>query len=136
MKAVFADTFFWVALLNTNDSRHNEVTQWLAHHQNMSIVTTDEVVIEMLNAFSGKGSHFRKIAGQYATSIITGGIFDVKPQSRHSLQEGLTLYLSRLDKGYSLTDYISMTVMRRQSISDVLTKDVHFTQEGYVALFK
>ena len=53
MKVVFADTFFWIALLNTHESKHDEVTRWLEQNQNKCIITTDEVVIEMLNAFSG-----------------------------------------------------------------------------------
>ena len=45
--------------------------------------------------------------------------------------EGLALYGSRLDKGYSLTDCISMNAMRERGITDVLTHDDHFTQEGF-----
>ncbi len=46
----------------------------------------------------------------------------------------MSLYESRLDKGYSLTDCISMTVMRERNISDVLTHDNHFRQEGFKIL--
>jgi predicted nucleic acid-binding protein len=41
------------------------------------------------------------------------------------------LYEQRHDKGYSLVDCTSMTTMRRQGISEVLTNDHHFTQEGF-----
>jgi predicted nucleic acid-binding protein len=44
---------------------------------------------------------------------------------------GLGLYEKRLDKGYSLTDCISMNTMRRLSIDTVLTNDRHFVQEGF-----
>ena len=44
---------------------------------------------------------------------------------------GLTLYETRPDKGYSLTDCISMTTMRQESITEVLTHDDHFTREGF-----
>ncbi|HMG73540.1 MAG TPA: hypothetical protein VK582_08565 [Pyrinomonadaceae bacterium] len=37
----------------------------------------------------------------------------------------------RPDKGYSLTDCISMNVMRERGLTDVLTNDPHFRQEGY-----
>jgi predicted nucleic acid-binding protein len=36
--------------------------------------------------------------------------------------EGLALYRARPDKDYSLTDCISMRVMRRESLTDALTK--------------
>jgi predicted nucleic acid-binding protein len=43
----------------------------------------------------------------------------------------LALYEARLDTQYSLTDCISMHVMRREGLTDVLTNDHHCTQEGF-----
>ena len=59
----------------------------------------------------------------------------VFPQSRASLLDALTLYESRPDKEYSLTDCISMQTMRREGLTEVLTNDHHFTQEGFRILF-
>jgi predicted nucleic acid-binding protein len=42
----------------------------------------------------------------------------------------------RSDKGYSLTDCISMIIMRQMGIAEVLTHDKHFTQEGFSILFQ
>jgi predicted nucleic acid-binding protein len=50
--------------------------------------------------------------------------------------KGLDLYESRLDKGYSLTDCISMIVLRERRITDVLTHDRHFAQEGFNILLQ
>jgi len=60
----------------------------------------------------------------------------VHPQSRESFLAGLHLYEQRYDKGYSLVDCISMTTMRRQGISEVLTNDRHFTQEGFTVVLR
>jgi len=49
--------------------------------------------------------------------------------------EGLSLYRARPDKAYSLTDCISMQTMRCEGLTDVLTNDHHFTQEGFRILF-
>ena len=49
---------------------------------------------------------------------------------------GLELYESRLDKHYSLTDCSSMQMMRRLGLTDALTNDRHFTQEGFSILFQ
>ena len=57
------------------------------------------------------------------------------PQSHESFLAGLDLYEARLDKGYSLTDCISVNTMRAEGVADVLTNDVHFRQEGFRALF-
>jgi uncharacterized protein len=48
--------------------------------------------------------------------------------------KGFELYNSRLDKGYSLTDCVSMNIMREQNITQILTNDVHFEQEGFSVL--
>ena len=57
-------------------------------------------------------------------------------QSRESFHSGLELYRARPDKGYSLTDCISMRTMRREGITEVLTNDRHFEQEGLRALLR
>ncbi len=45
-------------------------------------------------------------------------------------------YGKRLDKSYSLTDCISMIVMQQMGITEVLTHDKHFAQEGFTLLFQ
>ena len=58
----------------------------------------------------------------------------IHPQSHQTFLAGLALYEARPDKGYSLTDCISMNVMRAHNLSDVLTHDDHFQQEGFTIL--
>jgi predicted nucleic acid-binding protein len=48
----------------------------------------------------------------------------------------MALYGARPDKGYSLTDCISMQTMRKEGLTEVLTNDRHFEQEGFRALFR
>lgn len=59
---------------------------------------------------------------------------EVMPQSRESFLRGLMLYEARRDKNYSMTDCISMELMRERSISAVLTNDRHFAPEGFMVL--
>ncbi len=40
----------------------------------------------------------------------------------------------RLDKEYSLTDCMGMVICREYGITDVLTHDHHFAQEGFTIL--
>jgi uncharacterized protein len=58
----------------------------------------------------------------------------VLPQSHASFQGGLALYERRPDKKYSLADCITMNVMKREGIKEILTNDHHFVQEGFVRL--
>ncbi len=48
--------------------------------------------------------------------------------------DGMSLYVSRLDKGYSLTDCISMNICRGLAIDEILTHDHHVEQEGFTVL--
>jgi predicted nucleic acid-binding protein len=54
--------------------------------------------------------------------------------SHETFLAGLELYEARPDKGYSLTDCISMNLMRERGINEVLTHDHHFEQEGFTIL--
>ena len=53
---------------------------------------------------------------------------------RKIFMEGMKFYASRADKGYSLTDCISMNICRDFEIVEVLTHDHHFEQEGFTVL--
>jgi predicted nucleic acid-binding protein len=99
-------------------------------------VTTDEVLTEYLAFFSGAKLSVRLQAGDNVDALLRSSTVVVIPQSRESFLAGLELYRARPDKGYSLTDCISMLTMRREGITQVLTNDAHFTQEGFRALFR
>ena len=58
----------------------------------------------------------------------------ILPQTRELFDAGLALYAARLDKGYSLTDCMSMVVCHDLGIEQVLSHDHHFAQEGFAVL--
>ncbi|MGB5594842.1 MAG: PIN domain-containing protein [Crocosphaera sp.] len=135
MKPIFADTFYWVALFNKKDNWHQRVIELTSTLKNVEIVTTDEVLIEVLNFLSATVS-LRGRTVQFVDDIMNNPHIQVIPQNRESFLQGLNLYRRRLDKKYSLTDCISMTVMKRLKINEVLTHDHHFKQEGFIILFE
>lgn len=135
MTAVFADTFFWIALADSTDSAHRRAWDFAAE-QDSPIVTTDEVLGEYLTFFATAPEHIRRKAVTHARRILDEPGIRVVPQSRDSFLSGMALYSARPDKGYSLTDCISMQTMRREGITDALTSDRHFEQEGFRALFR
>ncbi len=136
MKAVFADTFYWAALTSTEDSSHVRALEFSRSIQWDRIVTTDEVLVEYLAFFAGARPSVRIQAGDTVAQFLTNSRVQVVQQSRDSFLNGLELYRGRPDKGYSLTDCISMQTMRREGLTDALTNDRHFEQEGFRVLFR
>jgi predicted nucleic acid-binding protein len=126
MTALFADTFYWIALADSADSAHRRALMLAAERAASQIVTTDEVLTEYLNFFSTAPELFRRRAAHGVERLLTGLSVRVIPQSRDSFRAGLGLYRDRPDKRYSLTDCISMQTMRREGLTEVLTNDRHF----------
>ena len=135
MTGYLADTFYWIALINSRDQAHWPVIDFTRKLGLRAVITTDEVLGELLDYY---GSHpqLRKTAGLTANNLLNHPDIRVVPQSRSSFQEGIALYNARPDKGYSLTDCISMVTMRREGLTEVLTNDHHFEQEGFRAIFR
>jgi len=133
VKVVFADTFYWIALINPRDSSNQRVLA-LSRSLDAGIVTTDEVLTELLTFCSDP--ELRVEAALAVQDILNDPGVRVVAQSRDSFLAGLALYQARPDKGYSLTDCISMQTMRKEGLTEVLTNDRHFEQEGFRALFR
>jgi len=132
---VFADTFYWIAIARPRDPWHATVLSWTASHRQTRIVTTDEVLVEYLNGLSKAGRTARQHATATVHRIRNNPKAIVLPQTRADFDAALALYESRLDKDYSLTDCRSMEAMRSLGVSEVLSNDHHFNQEGFKVLF-
>jgi predicted nucleic acid-binding protein len=135
MKVLFADSFYWIALLCPKDQWHQRVKDFNRNLKAVHFVTTDEVLTEFLNFFSGYNSTMRQGAIRRVRDMLQSHNVQVIPQTRERFLASLDLYEQRLDKEYSLTDCISMQVMKEMGITDVLTHDHHFAQEGFMILF-
>jgi predicted nucleic acid-binding protein len=131
VKPVFADTFYWIALTLPGDSGHDWADQ-IAD----DLVTTEEVLAEYLTFFCESHESLRQQVTSNVEAILQDPTVRVIPQSHDSFTAGFELYRARPDKGYSLADCISMQTMRREGLTEALTNDRHFEQEGFRALFR
>src|SRR5207249_2490183 len=111
------------------------VMSWGRNLGTTRLITTDEVLTEVLNWFAGAGPYWRSRVTTFVHNLRRDPNVDVLPQTRTGFDDALILYEARLDKGYSLTDCRSMLALRALSITEVLTNDHHFTQEGFTILF-
>ena len=134
MTTVFADTYYFLALVNANDPGHARTLAFTKAFTGR-MVTTAWVLVEMADAlaFSAPGraeffSTWNDLHADRDAEII--GCDD------RLLADGIQLYSQRPDKEWSLTDCISFVVMQRRGITEALTKDRHFEQAGFIALLK
>ena len=112
-----------------NDQWKDAATKARDELGRVRLVTTDEVLgiprarAERVCTRGGKNSSCR---------IRTSELF----RSPETFRKGLERYEARSDKGYSLQDCISMNTMESHSITEILTNDRHFEQEGFSVLMK
>jgi predicted nucleic acid-binding protein len=136
MKAVFADTLYWVAVIKPNDPWKETARKAKQAVGQCVLVTTDEVLTEFLNALSSSGPLFRTKAVETVRRMLSNPNVRVVPQTRETFLHAVDRYERRKDKTYNLVDCASMNVMDVEGIKEVLTHDHHFTQEGYIELIK
>jgi predicted nucleic acid-binding protein len=127
---LFADAVFYIAMINRDDDFHREAMLLAEQTRNDRQFTTVLVLVEVCDYFCGRGEYFRQAALDLVRRVETNSRVTVFPLSDELWRAGLELYSRRLDKGYSVTDCVSMDVCQREGITNVLTGDHHFEQEG------
>lgn len=134
MNEIFVDTLHLAAVLNPKDQWHEFALAVEAEIGNARLVTTENVLHEFLNFFAEFPPRMKKRAVNFVKDLYKTREIEIVPHTQEIFFDGLRLYESRLDKGYSLTDCISMNAMRERGITEILTHDGHFTQEGFTIL--
>ena len=128
MKAVFADTSYYLALVNPADQHHVAAYQWTADFVGTS-VTTAWVIAELANAMSKTTN--RPFFLSLLRDLQTDRRVTIVPPSKDLFDSGLDLFSRRSDKDWSLIDCISFMVMEEYGLKDSATLDRHFTQAGF-----
>ncbi|MBI1832495.1 MAG: type II toxin-antitoxin system VapC family toxin [Planctomycetes bacterium] len=132
MTPVFADTYYYLALVNPKDESHAKAIAF-AKSATRPMVVTDWVITEVADGLCAAANRpvfarLLKIIQSPSTEIVH---FDSSLMDR-----GLQLFAERQDKDWPLTDCISFVVMQDRGIMEALTADHHFVQAGFVALLK
>jgi predicted nucleic acid-binding protein len=133
MTTVFADSFYFIALLSPADDAHTRSVDFTRQFQG-HLVTTQWVLTEVADGFGE--SRARSQFVKFLDRLNERADVTVIPCSADYFELGMNLYRTRLDKEWSLTDCISFVVMQEKRIIDALTGDHHFEQAGYNALLK
>jgi predicted nucleic acid-binding protein len=128
---VFADSFYWIALLNPADAFH-EIAR--ATPISGRIVTSLAVQLEVLDAFSAYLA-LRPVAIRFWERTTQDPQVTVVPLTADLVQGAMDLFRQRDDKTWSFTDCVSFEIMRRRGIVMALSADRHFRQAGFETAF-
>ena len=101
MTVVFADTSYWIALLNPKDNHHSMALALSKTLGKRPIVTSELVLTELLNAFARFGPRVRKAACDLVDEIHAN--VEIVPMTTASFAKAVELYRSRIRSGVSRT---------------------------------
>src|SRR3954469_24905727 len=124
MDAVFADTFYFLALMNERDDAHDKAVQWSTNSS--PILTTAWVLTEVGDAFSAPQN--RAAFLELLDMLNDSSDARVLGPTPELFERGIELFRQRLNKEWSLTDCISFAAMRETGVTEALTGDHHFEQ--------
>jgi uncharacterized protein len=136
MKTVFADTGYWIALLDPQDTLHQKAVQLSVALAQEKICTSEMILTEVLNHFSKRGIFLRQAATALMQSAEANPAIEIVPQTSELFHAALKLYSQRLDQAWSHTDCATFCIMQQRSILEALAYDKHFEQAGFIALLR
>jgi|SRR5580704_5674021 predicted nucleic acid-binding protein len=136
MKAVFGDTSYWFALLNTHDTLHNKAVAMSQQLSVVQVVTSEMVFVELLNSLSGGNPRERRAVVSAIQGFGRSDSVIVIPQTPDQFARAFERYKQSADKNWSLTDCASFQIMEKERITAALTHDHHFVQAGFEALLR
>jgi uncharacterized protein len=133
MNRVFADSYFFFAILNPHDAAYSKAIEASRKHRG-PLVTTAWVLTEVADGLAATPR--RTVFHRVLVDLEANKTTLIVPANAETFEKGVELYDARPDKQWSLTDCISFVVMSEEGITEALTGDRHFEQAGFVALLK
>jgi len=133
MSRYFADTHFFIAVVNVEETEHDSAMAYAAR-TDIQYLTTFAVLFELADALSSR----RRRAGaiEVVEEFLSMPNAQVEPVTPDLFERAMRLYKERPDKDWSLTDCLSFVVMQEHGITEALTGDKHFEQAGFTALLR
>lgn len=133
---VFLDTAFILALASPADQYHEKAKQLSRQikKESIALITTRAILIEIGDAMAGQRK--RKAGITMLEALEEDENLEIIQNSEELYSRTFSLYQSRLDKEWGMTDCTSFVVMGDEQITEALTTDAHFQQAGFVALMR
>jgi uncharacterized protein len=125
------DTSGLLCYIHTSEPQHlNAVKAFDAAH----VYLTHSYVLSEFVALAQVRNLPRIDALTFVTDLLENPDIETVWVDEELHQEAVNLLINRMDKTYSLCDAVSFVLMRRRGLTDALTTDRHFEQEGFVRL--
>lgn len=128
MKAIFVDTSGWFALAARHDRDHPKALKFFQGSRS-PLLTTDYIVDETVTLFQARLNHSAAI--RFLDSIQASTRLSLIFLTRKNVEAAIKLFRERPDKGWSLTDCTSFTIMERMRINTAFAFDDDFKQAGF-----
>ena len=127
----FADTSFFFALAAKRDVAHEAAASTFARllRTQRPIVTTDYVVDEALTLTKARTN--ATVSLELLDRIERSATIVIESVNSNRFAAAKLFFRKHSDHGYSFTDCTSFVVMRELKITEALTTDGHFTEEGF-----
>jgi len=128
MTAVFADTFYFLALLNEKDDQHEKAVA-LSASIRRPVVTTAWILTELADGLSDTPG--RVLFEPFVERLRSNSAHvSIVPPTEELFDRAIKLYRDRNDKGWSLTDCVSFITMKERQLLDALTADTTSNKPG------
>jgi len=127
------DTSGFFSIHSEADGQHAKADE--IYNQAWFRLTTGYVLDEFVALATARKLSREKILA-FSEEILIDETVEIVWVNKDLHTKAVELLRNRTDKLYSLCDAVSFVVMRERKITEALTTDHHFEQEGFVRLLK
>jgi predicted nucleic acid-binding protein len=125
---MFLDTSGFLCLLSKRELFHLQANELFAAAG--PTLTHSLVISEFVPLAVSRGVH-RVGVLNFVDGVLLNPDIETVWADEALVRDGLRLLFNRVDKNYSLCDAVSFLLMRARGLTDALTTDKHFEQEGF-----
>ena len=125
------DTSGLLRFFDDDDHRHQDAVDFF--QDATSLLTHNYVLAEFVPLCQSRGLNREKTLS-FVRSLLENPLLEIVWANESIYERALSLLEARLDKTYSLCDAASFVLMRERGLTEALTTDRHFEQEGFVRL--
>jgi predicted nucleic acid-binding protein len=127
------DTSGLYCYLDAGDARHRDAVSLL---DSATVRLTHNYVLAELVALCNARGLNRQVMLEFVRELADDPNVEMAWVGPVDHNAAIELLRARADKDYSLCDALSFVLMRQRGMTDALTTDRHFDQEGFVRLLR